>query len=118
MERQFLFVLITVLYPIFLIVDHYRIKKRKTSDSSQDKLKYSQKTILAFWFLTISVVSNDYLEPIPSLSFHFALSLLNTVLMSLVVLLGYIHYTSTRINEKNHTACASKSQKVVNYLST
>lgn len=30
MERQFLFVLITVLYPIFLIADHYRIKKNET----------------------------------------------------------------------------------------
>ena len=118
MERQFLFVLITVLYPIFLIVDHYRIKKRKTSDSSQDKIKDYQKTILVFWFLTISVVLNDYLEPIPSLSFQFELSLLNTVFMSLVILLGYVQYRNSRINERNVTAFASKSQKVVNYLPT
>lgn len=118
MERQFLFVLITVLYPIFLIVDHYRIKKRKTSDSSQDKIKDYQKTILVFWFLTISVVLNDYLEPIPSLSFQFELSLLNTVFMSLVILLGYVQYRNSRVNEINVTAFASKSQKVVNYLPT
>lgn len=118
MERQFLFVLITVLYPIFLIADHYRIKKRKTSDSSQDKIKDYQKTILVFWFLTISVVLNDYLEPIPSLSFQFELSLLNTVFMSLVILLGYVQYRNSRVNEINVTAFASKSQKVVNYLPT
>src|SRR5690606_16174229 len=115
MERQFLFVLITVLYPILLIADHYRIKKRNSSDPSHDKIKDYQKTILVFWFLTILVVLNDYLQPIPSLSFQFELSLLNTVLMSLVILLGYVQYRNSRINERNVTAFASKSQKVVNY---
>lgn len=116
MERQFLFVLITVLYPIFLITDHYRREKRKRPDSSHNKIKEYQKTILVFWFLTILVVLNDYLQPTPSLSFQFELSLLNTVFMSLVVLLGYVQYRSSRVNERNVTAFASKSQKVVNYL--
>src|SRR5690554_1777743 len=116
MERQFLFVLITVLYPIFLITDHYRREKRKRPDSSHNIIKEYQKTILVFWFLTILVVLNDYLQPTPSLSFQFELSLLNTVFMSLVVLLGYVQYRSSRVNERNVTAFASKSQKVVNYL--
>lgn len=116
MERQFLFVLITVLYPIFLITDHYRREERKRPDSLHNKIKEYQKTILVFWFLTILVVLNDYLQPTPSLSFQFELSLLNTVFMSLVVLLGYVQYRSSRVNERNVTAFASKSQKVVNYL--
>ena len=39
MERQFLFVLITVLYPIFLITDHYRRERQKKSDCSHNKIK-------------------------------------------------------------------------------
>lgn len=116
MERQFLFVLITVLYPIFLITDHHRRERQKKSDGSHNKIKEYQKTILVFWFLTILVVLNDYLQPISSLSFQFELSLLNTVFMSLIVLLGYVQYRSSRITERNVTAFASKSQKVVNYL--
>lgn len=116
MERHFLFVLITALYPIFLIADHYIREKRKRPDSSRNKIKEYQKTILVFWFLTILVVLNDYLQPIPSFSFQFELSLLNTVFMSLVVLLGYIQYKSSRITERNITAFASKSKTVVNYL--
>lgn len=116
MERQFLFVLITVLYPIFLITDHYRRERQKKSDGSHNKIKEYQKTILVFWFLTILVVLNDYIQPTPSFSFQFELSLLNTVFMSLIVLLGYVQYRSSRINERNVTAFACKSQKVVNYL--
>lgn len=116
MERHFLFVLITVLYPIFLIADHYKREKRKRPDSSRNKIKEYQKTILVFWFLTILVVLNDYLQPIPSLSFQFELSLLNIVFMSLVVLVSYIQYKSSRITERNITTFASKSQTVLNYL--
>lgn len=92
MESRFLFMLITVLYPIFLIADHHRREKRKKPDTSHNKIKDYQQTIFAFWFLTILVVLNDYLQPNQSLSFQFELSLLNAVFMLLVVLLGYLQY--------------------------
>lgn len=107
--------LIAIIYPIYIFATHQKVNANIIQNEKYRLLDYKQ-TLLIFWGLTLLIFLNFFVYKQPDLNFNLKLSIINTGLIILILVLTYLQYKTSNITPKDSNSVKEKLKGIYHYL--
>lgn len=108
-------VLIGIIYPIYIVVTHQKVKSNIVRNEKYRLADYKQ-TLLIFWFLTLFILVNFYAYNQPDLNFSPELSLIQIGLIILILAFALFQYSASKISPNDINVVKEKLKDIYHYL--